>query len=161
MSIRGSDLSQVARHGRISSRICLPKLTTYGDACGSRRNGYALDDVEATIADITIVKVDGRVGPPPGLIGTDLRVRVDGSDLSKDRCHGRGGRSSPRDVLASRTRAGAWMGVMHSRVSSRRVGSHIEIDAEGLVGEPPRSSAERRSVFGSAGPICRTLEGVR
>jgi uncharacterized protein involved in outer membrane biogenesis len=44
-------------------------------------SGYDLRGVEGSLA-AAVAKVDGRLGSPPGLFGTDLRIDIDGPDAS-------------------------------------------------------------------------------
>ena len=45
-------------------------------------DGYRLREVTGTVGDRSLW-IDGRIGPEAGLIGTDLRLRLEGEDLSR------------------------------------------------------------------------------
>jgi uncharacterized protein involved in outer membrane biogenesis len=85
VSIAGSDLDHFGRLVADAGLTELPELPIEPYSATGRlaidEDGYRLDKVRASLGSAT-AHVDGRVGPPPTLLGTDLTLSVDGPNAS-------------------------------------------------------------------------------
>ncbi len=96
--------------------------------------GYRVNDLTSTLSSL-VAKVNGYVGPPPQLTGSDLEIKVEDSDLSHAASIA-GVTGLPHDPLSIDARvrvenSGYQLDHLHAVVGD------IEARVDGLVGPPP------------------------
>ena len=148
LHMEGPDLSQA---GLLAGQTGLPGDPFRVDGrVRVLEDGYALDTVTAQLADV-VVNAEGRVGPLPELVGTDLRLDVRGPDLSWV-----GLLVGRQDLPADPFRVTAGVQVLDDGYRLQAVDAlfgDVAVKVDGRVGPPPELEGTKLSVDVRAGRL--------
>ena len=132
LSVSGSDASQVAVLAGVSGVPSEP--FSLEGRIRMLEKGYRVNDLAATLGSLA-VKANGFVAPPPNLIGSDLQIRVEDSDLSHPASIA-GITGLPRDAFKIDTRVRIDKSGYRFDNFDAVVGD-MEFEVDGQIGVPP------------------------